>query len=87
MTNTLDAMRKRDDESRKRAMFEDMIEHFTKTYRPADPYHAAEFDRMFFSLVRQIYLDAQQPALDRLTQIAMAAPMPHIFVPNPETPK
>lgn len=72
----------RDDETRQRRMFEDMIEHFTKTYRPQDRYEAAEFDRMLFTLVRQIYRDAQQPLLDQITKMAMAMPNPIFNAPR-----
>lgn len=40
----VEAMNKRDEE-RNRQMFERMIGHFTKTFRPKDPYEAEEFDR------------------------------------------
>lgn len=63
------------DEERERMIFEHMVEAFTKTYRPKDPYDAAEFDRLLFSIVRQIYRDAQQPLLDQITKIMMAMPL------------
>lgn len=66
---------KRHEEELNRRMFEQMIEQFTKRYRPSDSYDAAEFDSALFSLVRQIYRDAQQPLLDQITKIAMCAPI------------
>lgn len=79
MTTATESIMARNDEARQRAMFEDMIEHFTKSYRPSDPYEASEFDTQLHSLVRQIYRDAQQPLLDHITKmmgtIAATAPL------------
>lgn len=54
--------------------YEYMVSNFLKKYRPADSYQADCFDRDLHVLIRQIFLDAQAPALDRLTQLVMRMP-------------
>lgn len=76
MTTATDATIKQADEARQRAMFEHMIEDFIKRWKPSEPYDQHQFEAQLFSIVRQIYRDAQQPVLDQLTKIAMSVPMP-----------
>jgi hypothetical protein len=71
----------RHDEDHQRATFEHMVESFSKNYRPVNPNEAYYFDRDFYSLVRQIYRDAQQPLLDQLTKIISVLP-PQFIVPR-----
>lgn len=75
----VEALRAQDKERRDRHMFELRVQDFVKTWAPDDPYERAQFDAQLFSLVRQIYFDAQQTVWDELTKIAMGA-MPAPFV-------
>lgn len=64
-----------------RRRFEYMAEDFFKRWTPEDPHEAAQFNAQLYSLVRQIYMDAQQPVLDQLGTIMghMAVLTPKIF--------
>lgn len=64
------------EQERERMRFEILMHRFLERWAPADPRDRDEFDRELLYLVRTIYVDAQQPVLDRLTQIAMASPLP-----------
>ena len=61
--------------------FEFMARAFFKRWQPNDPYEAAEFNTELFCLVRQIYVDAQQPVLDQLGVLAQAIPLSKIVKP------
>ena len=47
--------------------FEIMVEGFLQRWKPDDRYEASRFEAEMFSIVRQIYVDAQAPVLDHLT--------------------
>ncbi len=81
MSSAIDMMKM--DKERQTRMFEAMIESFLKRWMPEDRRDAAEFDRDFHMLVRQIYRDAQEPLLDHITKLASAMPMfPQGIGPN-----
>lgn len=61
--------------NRKRA-FEHHLEAFLKKWTPEDRDAAWHFNTELVMMVRQIYEDAQQPILDRFTQLAMSMPLP-----------
>jgi len=65
--NTLDSLRQDEHDTRQRMIFEKMIEAFIKNWKPSDQLDAYQFEAQLFSIIRQLYFDAQQPALDRLT--------------------
>lgn len=61
-------------ETLQRAMFEDMIEHFIKKWKPEDQHDRYRFEAELFSIIRQLYVDAQKPALEQLTKLVSAMP-------------
>lgn len=61
-------------EERDKRIFEMRVEEFYKRWAPEDPHERSQFEGALFSIVRQIYTDAQAPLLEQLTKIAMAAP-------------
>lgn len=71
-----------------RRMFEQMAESFFKKWSPqGDNYQIARFHAEFYSLVRQIYRDAQEPVLKQMTQVMSAMPMfPLMPQRLPDTP-
>lgn len=73
------------DKERQTRIFEQMIEAFLKEWMPEDHYMAIDFERQFHMLVRQIYRDAQEPLLDRITALASAMTM-QFMVPNEKQP-
>ena len=81
MTTATEAIKTREDARRKMA-FEYQIESFLNQWKPQDRYEASQFEAQLNSLVRQIYVDAQQPILDRFTKLAMSVPMPSFIGPN-----
>ena len=75
MPTATEAIKSREAEHRKQA-FEYGIESFLNQWKPQDRYEASQFEAQLHSLVRQIYIDAQAPILDRFTKLAMSMPMP-----------
>lgn len=65
----------RDHELLKQRMFEQMAEQFFKKWSPQDRYDASEFNAEFYSLVRQIYADAQEPVFKQLHSFISAMPV------------
>jgi hypothetical protein len=63
---------------REKRRFELMMEAFFKEWAPQDGFDRDRFDRELFSLVRQIYHDAQVPVLEQLGKIAS-----HMLFPPP----
>lgn len=66
---------KKADQERNARTFELMMEQFIRKWSPQDCRQGADFQAQLHSLVRQIYRDAQEPVLDRLTAVIGAAPM------------
>lgn len=60
---------------REKRLFELGMEDFFRQWAPTDPYERSQFDAQLFSLVRQIYRDAQEPVLEQLGKIGMYAPL------------
>jgi hypothetical protein len=60
---------------REKRMYELQMESFVRQWAPDDPYEHAQFDAQLFSLVRQIYCDAQAPVLEQLGKVASYAPL------------
>jgi hypothetical protein len=54
---------------REKRVFELSMESFLRAWAPNDPCERAQFDTQLFSLVRQIYQDAQEPVLKQLGEI------------------
>jgi hypothetical protein len=75
MTKTLMQLHEDGREERDRYMFERMAESFFNTWAPEDRYERSKFDAQFYSLVRQIYRDAQEPTLKQLVNLASSAPL------------
>ncbi len=72
------------DAERDMARFQAMAQRFFKKWSPQDNYDKAEFNADFYSLVRQIYMDAQQPLLDRLAHLSIYAAHPAFMIKEPE---
>lgn len=79
MTTATKAIKSREGEHRKMA-FEYGIESFLNQWKPQDRREASQFEAQLHSLVRQIYIDAQAPILDRFTQLAMLIPTPFAMI-------
>ena len=60
---------------REKRVFELGMEDFLRQWAPDDPYERAQFEAQLFSLVRQIYCDAQEPILEQLGKVASFAPL------------
>lgn len=75
MTTAAEAIQQSSQE-RQRRVFELQIESFLNQWAPDDRYERSQFESQFHSLVRQIYMEAQQPLLDQINKIAMAIPFP-----------
>lgn len=74
---------KKMDQERQSRIFEVMMESFIKQWSPQDRREAAEFQAHLHSLVRQIYRDAQEPVLDRLTAAIATMPLfQHPIIPD-----
>jgi hypothetical protein len=74
------------DKKRNTAIFEQQVEDFFRRFAPEDRSERVQFELSLFSLVRQIYADAQEPLLKQLTATigAMATVQtPVIFPPDP----
>ncbi len=54
---------------REKRVFELSMESFLRAWAPNDPCKRSQFDAQLFSLVRQIYQDAQEPVLKQLGEI------------------
>lgn len=88
---TMQAMRGRDNELRKR-MFETMMEAFVRRWQPpivgsADQGLAgdnAQFHGELHSLIRQVYADAQAPLLEQMTKLISVMPMYPLVARKPE---
>jgi hypothetical protein len=55
---------------REKRAFELEMEVFFGRWAPEGPYERAQFEAQLFSLVRQIYRDAQEPLLEQLGKIS-----------------
>lgn len=83
MTTALESAMQRDRESLNRRMFEQMAEQFFRKWAPADKSDASEFNAEFYSLVRQIYMDAQEPVFKQLNALISSMPVfPFNLVPK-----
>jgi hypothetical protein len=75
-----------DDRPERRALevriFEQRMEQFWKNWAPADKYKAARFQAELHAMVREIYREAQEPAMKQLASIISALPMPSMFLPK-----
>ncbi len=58
---------------REKCDFELSMESFCRQWAPNDPYERAQFDAQLFSLVRQIYRDAQEPLIEHLGKMSTYA--------------
>lgn len=57
------------EETRAKRVFELSMEAFLRAWAPSDSYERSQFEAQLFSLVRQIYRDAQEPVLKQLGEI------------------
>lgn len=51
--------------------FEAFANVFFHKWQPKDPLEAQRFSAEFFSLVRQIFIDAQQPLIEQMSALSM----------------
>ncbi len=66
-TSSIDYKEMMEKESRMR--FEYMARDFFEKWQPDDPQLAQDFSADLFCLVRQIYVDANEPAMRQLTEV------------------
>ena len=55
--------------------FEYQMESFLNQWKPTDRFEASQFEAQLFSLVRQIYADAQAPILKQFDHLIMSMPI------------
>ena len=63
-------------EEREQFMFEGMARRFFERWQPEDRRDAAQFNAEFFTLVRQIHIDAAEPMRKTMTQVLSTALFP-----------
>lgn len=61
MNTATDAIARQSEDARRATMLNRMIENFTRQWAPSNRDEAACFSADLFSLVRTIYIDAQEP--------------------------
>jgi hypothetical protein len=67
---------KRDRDAIDQRIFEQMMEAFWKRWAPDDKYEAATFHAELSSLIRRVYIDAQEPLSKQIMAIMSAMPIP-----------
>ena len=66
--------------TRDSAIFERRMAEFLRNFAPNDPEARQRFELDLLMLVRQIYLDAQEPLLAQITRMMNLVPMPEFRV-------
>ena len=69
-------------EARNQRIFEAMMEAFFKRWAPDDKYEMAQFHAELASLIRRVYIDAQEPLTKQLTAVLSTMPMTPMVVPK-----
>ena len=62
-------------EDQRQRNFEYMAQSFFERWQPEDKREASQFSAELFSLVRNLYIDAQKPAMDELVKVLRCLPM------------
>jgi hypothetical protein len=73
-------MRGKEREAKDQMIFEAMMEAFFKRWAPHNDYDKATFHAELSSLIRRVYIDAQEPLAKHITAMISAMPMPPLFV-------
>lgn len=76
MVSALEAMQKDAKEKMDARVFELQMEQFWKNWAPDDKYEAACFHAELMSLIRRVYIDAQEPIHKQLAVVYSAMPNP-----------
>lgn len=74
MNNATDTLRK-DHQLLQSEAWGQRCEHFVRTWAPNEPYDRSRFEAQFHALIRQTWIEAQEPVLKRLTDLAMCVPL------------
>jgi hypothetical protein len=69
-------------EAKDQMIFEAMTEAFFKRWAPPDDYDKATFHAELSSLIRRVYIDAQEPLAKHITAMMAAMPMPSFLAPG-----
>lgn len=81
-TATQLAMSGKEREAKDQMIFEAMMEDFFKRWAPDDKYEMARFHVELSSLIRRVYIDAQEPLTKQIMVMMQSMPMPPLFVPK-----
>lgn len=84
---SMDKLVEQEQEAMDRHRLDSMIRRFAKNWAPEDRDDRTEFETDLFSLVRQIYRDAQEPLVKQMAAAMALVPFPPLPIPKKPEPR